>query len=108
MDKKVYVIIPNADVYYGITVDKDTKTEFENEFVKQKIENLKLYSVVTKETDEFKSVTNLEVNLKEGDILLLEEDGRGYFLPANAKLGSIDDAINEYQFLKEQISKIKE
>lgn len=108
MSKKVYVIIPNADVYYGITVDKNTKVNFENKYVKQKIENLKLYSIVTKETDEFKSVTNLELNLKEGDILLLEEDGRGYFLPVNAKLGTIDEAIEEYQFIKEQISKIKE
>lgn len=108
MSKKVYVIIPNADVYYGITVDKKTKVSFENKYVKQKIENLKLYSIVTKETDEFKSVTNLELNLKEGDILLLEEDGRGYFLPVNAKLGTIDEAIEEYQFIKEQISKIKE
>ena len=108
MSKKVYVIIPNADVYYGITVDKNTKVNFENKYVKQKIENLKLYSIVTKETDEFKSVTNLELNLKEGDILLLEEDGRGYFLPVNAKLGTIDEAIEEYRFIKEQISKIKE
>jgi hypothetical protein len=107
-EKKVYVIRPNTDCYYGYTVDKNTKLEFENEMVKQKVENLILYSETHYKTEDFESETKLKVNLKEGDILLLEEDGRGLFLPKDSKIGSIDEAIGDLNFLKEQISKIKE
>lgn len=106
--KKVYVIRPNTDCYYGVEVNKKTKLEFQNETVKQRIENLTLYSEVQYQTEEFESITKLKVKLKDGDILLLEEDGRGYFLPKDNRVGSIDDAIEDLRFLKEQISKIKE
>lgn len=108
MEKKVYVIRPNTDCYYGIEVKKDTKVEFKNEIVKQKIENLVLQSTTKYKTEEFESETKLKVKLKEGDILLLEEDNRGYFLPKDTSIGSIDDAIEDLIFLKKQISKIKE
>lgn len=108
MEKKVYVIRPNTDCYYGIKVDKNTKVEFENKFVKQKIENLVLKSEHIVENEQFKSVTNLEVKLEEGDILLLEEENRGYFMPRDILIGTVDEAIEDYKFLKEQISKIKE
>ena len=35
---------PSIDMYVGIKVDKDTKLEFENENVKQKLENLVFHS----------------------------------------------------------------
>lgn len=108
IEKKVYVIRPNTDCYYGIKIDKNTKVEFENKFVKQKIENLVLKSKHIVKNEQFKSVTNLEVKLKEGDILLLEEENRGYFLPKDILIGSVDEAIDDLTFLKEQISKIKE
>lgn len=108
MDKKVYVIRPNTDCFYGYTVDKNTKLEFKNDTVNQKIEDLVLYSETKYKTDDFESETKLKVNLKEGDIVLLEEDGRGFFVPREAKIGSIDEAIEDLKFLKGQISKIKE
>lgn len=107
-EKKVYVMRPNTDCYYGYTITKDTKLKFENENVKQKIENLILYSEVTYKTEDFESETKLKLKLKEGDIVLLEEDGRGLFLPKDQRIGSIDEAIEDMNFLKEQISKIKE
>ena len=103
--KKIYVPIPKPDVYYGVTVDKNTKLEFENEFRKQKIENLVLYTDYTIKTDDFKSEIKNEIYLKEGDLLLLEENNRGYFKPMEIKFGSIDEAIKEMNFIKEQISK---
>lgn len=106
--KKVYVIRPNTDCYYGIEVKKDTKLKFKNDFVTQKIENLVLHSTTKYKTEEFESETNLKVKLKEGDILLLEEENRGYFLPKDTPIGSIDEAIEDLKFLKKQISKIKE
>lgn len=108
MEKKVYVVRPNTDCYYGIEVNKDTKLEFKNEFVKQKIENLVLESVSSYKCEEYESKTKLKMKLKEGDILLLEEEKRGYFMPKDIPIGSIDDALDDLKFLKEQISKIKE
>lgn len=108
MKKEVYVIMPNTDCYYGIKVDKNTKIKFKNEYVKQSIKDLILKSEYKMENEHFKSVTSTEIKLKEGDILLLEEENRGYFLPKDVKIGSIDQAIEEMNFLKEQISKIKE
>lgn len=106
--KQVYVPIPSTECYYGITVDKDTKLTYENKHVKQSLENLVLHTELTVETEYFKSVTNTDLKLMEGSIILLEEEGRGWFLPKDTRLGSIDEAIEELNFLKEQISKIKD
>ena len=106
--KQVYVVLPETKCWYGVKIDKDTKLEFENEFVKQKIENLTIISTTIQKTEEFESEVHLKVFLKEGDILLLEEEARGYFLPRNTKIGTIEDAYKELDFLKGQIDKIKE
>lgn len=106
--KKVYVQMPEPNVYYGLRVKKDTKQEFKNEFVKQRIENLVLYTEYTIENDNFKSVVKNELYLHEDDLLLLEEDNRGFFMPKEVKFGSIDEAVEEMNFIKKQISKIKE
>ena len=47
----------------------------------------------------------MEINLKEGEVLLLEEEGRGYFLPADSTpVEEIDEAINDYKSLKEALT----
>lgn len=106
--KKVYVQIPEPNVYYGIKVSKDTKEEFVNDFVKQKIENLILYTDYTVQSERFVSKIHNELKLQEGELLLLEEENRGFFLPKDVKFGSIDEAVEEIMFIKEEISKIKE
>lgn len=106
--KEIFVILPETKCWYGVKITKNTKLEFKNEFVNQKIENLVLTSRTEQKTDEFESTVYLKVNLKEGDILLLEEEKRGYFLPRDIPVGTIDEAYKELDFLKEQISKIKE
>lgn len=106
--KKIYMPIPQPDVYYGITVDKKTKLEYENESVKQRIEDLVLYTEQNIETDSFKTHVETELYLNDGDLLLLEEDGRGYFKPAEIKFGSVDEALKELRFIKKQILKVKE
>ena len=108
MKKDVYVMRPETTCYYGIKVTKDTKESFKNEHVKQTIENLVLKTEYKIKNDRFKSVTKTEIKLNEGEILLLEEENRGYFLPKDVAIGSIDEAIEDMMFLKEQISKIKE
>lgn len=106
--KQVFVPMPTTDCYYGVKVDKDTKLTYENKHVKQSLENLVLHTELTIETEYYKSVTNTDLKLIEGAIILLEEEGRGWFLPKDTTVGSIDDAIEEMNFLKEQISKIKD
>ncbi len=106
--KQVYVILPDTKCYYGVKVKQKTKLEFKNDFVEQKIENLIFTSKMVQETEEFESTVHLKVNLKEGDILLLEEEKRGYFLPRDIPIGTIDEAFSELDFLRKQIDKIKE
>ena len=108
MKKKMFIPIPQPEVYYGINVTSKTKLEHENESVKQRIENLVLYTTQEMESNNFKSHIETELKLEEGDLLLLEEEGRGYFKPAQVKFGSIDEAIKELRFIKEQMKKVKE
>lgn len=93
-----YVAKADLVPYEGIVVNKDTTLTFENDKVKQKIENLELESETTIETKKFKSVTKMTVHLEEGEILLLEGEGRGYFLPAEP-VDTIEKVIDDYKTL---------
>lgn len=105
--KEMFVIMPDCkDTFEGIVVRKDTELTFKNHKVEQEIKNLKLYSKTTVIGENFKSITNLEMDLNEGEILLLEEENRGYFLARNLVIGTVDQAIEEYKFIKEQINKM--
>lgn len=107
MKREMYVIIPDVrETYEGIKVTKDTKIEFENDFVKQELKNLVLKTERIVEKDRFRSEIKTELKLNEGDLLLIEEENRGYFLPSDVSIGTPDEAIAEYEFLKEQIKKM--
>ena len=97
--KNYYVSKPDLTPYEGIKVTKKTKLTFDNGRVKQDIKNLKLHSVYTYQNERYTSKNVLDVNLKEGDILLLEEENRGYFLPLNAEVETIERAIEDYEAL---------
>ena len=97
--KNYYVSKPDLTPYEGIKVTKKTKLTFDNGRVKQEIKNLKLHSVYTYQNERYTSKNVLDVNLKEGDILLLEEENRGYFLPLNAEVETIERAIEDYEAL---------
>lgn len=102
---EVFVIIPKIDPYYGVKVTSDTKLKFANQNVKQKLENLVLTSEYTVKTERFLSKTKVEFYLKEGEVLLLEESGKGYFVP-QSNIGTIEDAQAEFDFIKGQMAKI--
>ena len=91
---------PSIDLYPGIRVTKDTKLEYKNKGVKQTVENLKLHSVTTIKGESFKSKYDTTVQLKEGDILIFEEEGRGYIKPVEAFV-SIEEAIEELTNIKD-------
>lgn len=83
---------PSVALYSGVRVDRDTKLEYKTENVEQTVENLVLHSLTRVAGEGYESVYNTTVQLNEGDILIYEEDGRGYIKPVDAFV-SVDEAI---------------
>lgn len=97
---KNYILRPNISLYPGIRVDKDTKLEYKNDHVEQKVEGLVFHSVTRVSGDTFESVCETTVQLQEGDILILEDEGRGYIKPVEP-LVEIQEAINDLENIKD-------
>ncbi len=95
-----YIMRPSIDLYPGVKVDKDTVLEFHSENVDQTIKDLKLHSVTRVKGDNYEGVYETTVELNEGDILIFEEDGRGYLKPVEPMV-TIDEAIEDLANLKE-------
>jgi hypothetical protein len=91
---------PSIDLYPGVKVDKDTKLEYKTEHVTQNIENLKFHSVAKVKGDGFESVYDTTIELKEGDILIYEEDGRGYIKPVEGFV-TVEEAIEELKNIQD-------
>ena len=86
--------------YLGIKVDKDTDIEYKNEFVEQTIKNLELHSVTKITGEGYESTLDTRIALKEGDILLLEDEKRGYIKPIET-FYKPTEAIEELKCLEE-------
>lgn len=91
---------PSIDMYGGIIVDKNTKIEYKNDTVEQTIENLVLKSITKVVGEGYKSEYHTTIDLKEGDILIFEEEGRGYIKPVEDFM-TINDAIKELENIKD-------
>ena len=94
-----FIIKPDITFYPGIRVDENTKLEFKNDKVEQTVENLKIHSIITEDNEDYSSKTDLTVNLKAGDIIILDEN-RGYILPG-IPLTTVNEEIEELSYLKE-------
>jgi len=94
-----YICKPDITLYPGLKVEKNTEIEFKNDNVVQSIKDLVLKSKTTIKGDNFKSVYNTEIKLNEGDVLIFEEEGRGYVKPVEEFM-TVDDVINELNCLK--------
>lgn len=109
MKLEVFVEQPNLDLKTGIKVTKETELEFTNEKVKQTLKNLVLNTAMTDEGsngfNSYKSTSNIELHLNEGDILLFHEE-RGYYMPPYPMV-TIDDAISDITSLSD-IPRFKE
>jgi hypothetical protein len=95
-----FVRKPSIDLYPGIRVDKDTVLEYKNENVKQTLKDLVFHSVTKVNGDGFKSKYDTTINLKEGDILIFEEEGRGYIKPVE-QFVTIAEAIKDFENIKD-------
>ena len=78
----------------GIKVDKDTVLEYKNDNVDQTLKELVLHSITKVKGDNFESVYDTTIQLSEGDILIFEEEGRGYIKPVE-QFETVKEAIDE-------------
>ena len=97
---EVFIRKPSIDLYPGITVDKDTVFEYKNENVKQTVKDLVFHSVTKVKGEGYKSKYDTTIQLKEGDILIFEEEGRGYIKPVE-EFVTIADAIDDLTNIKD-------
>lgn len=91
---------PSIDLYPGIRVTKDTDIEFKNENVKQTIKDLALHSVTKVKGEGFKSKYDTTIQLEDGDILIFEDEGRGYIKPVESFV-TIEEAIADLENIKD-------
>lgn len=97
---EVFIRKPMIDLYAGIRVDKDTVLEYKNENVKQTVKDLVLHSVTKVTGEGYKSKYDTTIQLKEGDVLVFEEEGRGYIKPVEAFV-TIAEAIEDLTNIKD-------
>ena len=96
---EVFIMKPSVNLYPGIRVTKDTVLEYKNDKVEQKVENLALHSIIRASGENFDSVYDTTVRLEEGDILIYEDEGRGYIKPVE-QMVTIEEAIEDLQNIK--------
>ena len=97
---QIFIRKPHIDLYSGIRVDKDSKLEYENDNVKQTLENFVFRSVTKVKGEGFESIYDTTIYLKDGDVLVFEEEGRGYIKPVE-EFVTIAEAIEELSDIKD-------
>lgn len=100
MQYKKFIRQPSIDMIAGIVVNKDTDITYENDGVKQTIKDLVLHSVMTIKGESYESTYDTTIYLEEGDVLVFEENGRGYIKPVE-RFVTVDEAIEELQCVLE-------
>ena len=97
---KTFIRKPSIDLYPGIQVTKDTMLEYKNENVKQTVKDLVFHSVTKVKGEGYRSKYDTTIQLQEGDILVFEEEGRGYIKPVE-EFVTIAEAIEDLQNIKD-------
>lgn len=96
----VFIKKPSVELFCGIKVSRETKLDYKNENVEQSLENLVFHSKTRVKGEGFESIYDTTINLAEGDVLIFEEDGRGYIKPVEA-FYTIKEAIEELENIKD-------
>ena len=91
---------PSLDMLAGIKVDKDTVLEYKNDNVDQTLKDLVFHSITKVKGDNFESVYDTTIQLSEGDILIFEEEGRGYIKPVESFV-TVGEAIEELNYISD-------
>ena len=96
---QVFMRKPSIDLYSGVRVDKDTVLEYKNENVEQTLKDLIFHSVTKVKGESFESVYDTTIQLKVGDVLVFEAEGRGYIKPVEDFV-TIEEAIEDLSNIK--------
>lgn len=88
-----FILKPDITLYSGVLVNKDTKLEYKNENVEQKLENLVLEMTTYTKENNYEARSNLVFHLNEGDILLFDEEV-GYQVP-RVPMTTLKDALTD-------------
>lgn len=91
---------PSIDMYPGIRVTKETTLDYENDNVSQWLRNLEFHSTTKVKGNNFESKYITTIYLKEGDILVFEDEGRGYIKPVE-EFVTAKEAIEELECIKD-------
>ena len=94
-----FIFKPDITLYEGIQVFKDTKLEYKNENVDQKLENLVLEMTTYTKENNYEARSNLTFHLNEGDILLYDEEV-GYQVP-RVPMTTLKDALTDIEALQD-------
>lgn len=97
---KKFISKPSIDMYFGVVVDKDTTLEYKSEKVEQTLKDLVFESKTIVKGDNYTSEYHTVINLNEGDVLIFEEEGRGYIKPVE-QFVTVKEAIEELEHIKE-------
>lgn len=95
-----FISKPSIDMLAGIKVYKDTTLEYKNENVEQTLKDLVFDSKTTVKGEGYTSTYHTVITLNEGDILIFEEEGRGYIKPVEHFV-TVEEAIKELECIKE-------
>lgn len=98
---QVFIRKPSIDFFPGVKVTKDTVLNYENEKVKQTLENLVFHSVTKVKGENYESVYDTTIRLNEGDVLIFEEEDRGYILPYGQSFVTVAEAIEDLTNIKD-------
>lgn len=90
---------PNVDLYHGVRVTKDTVLDYKSDNVEQKVENLVLYTTLRAKGEGYENESHIKVYLEEDDVLIFEDEGRGYIKPVE-RVVTVDEAIADLMDVK--------
>lgn len=91
---------PSIDMYAGITVTKDTTLEYKNDNVEQTLKDLVFHSITKVKGEGYESTYDTTIHLNEGDVLVFEEEGRGYIKPVDSFV-TVKEAVEELECIKD-------
>lgn len=97
---EVFIMKPSVNLYPGVRVTKDTVLEYKNDKVEQKVENLLLHSIIHATGENYESVYDTKIQLNEGDILIYDDENRGYIKPVE-QFCTIEEAIDDLEHIKD-------
>lgn len=98
---QVFIRKPSIDLFPGVKVTKDMVLNYENEKVKQTLQDLVFHSVTKVKGENYESVYDTTIHLKEGDVLIFEEEDRGYILPYGQSFVTVAEAIEDLTNIKD-------